>query len=434
LLDKKVVENISSSVDSLRNELIKLVSELVQIPSISPKYPGVIKEEVLGGESEVTALLQPIMESLGLKTDRWEIEPGRANLVGVYPNKGDGKSLIFNGHVDVVPPGNEDLWNGADPWSGKVADGRIYGRGACDMKSGIAASIMAIKALLTAGIQLGGEVILQNVVGEETMDTESGTGAAIKRGYRADAGIVMEPSAPPFRLALLRASPGVLTMRVGLKGKSAHTCVWDEVVRAGGAGSKVAVSAIDKALIIYSGLRELEREWGQTKSHSAFTRPGHFTLCPTTLVGGLDGISYIPDECYIDYAIWHSPNDRIQDVKGEIQDQINRFAQTDSWLRENPPTIEYTLWWPPYDVPEEAPICQAVDIAVTAATGEPAKKYGFAAVNDAAFLNREGIPTITLGPGDLANAHAYNEYVEIEDVIDAAKIYACTMAEWCGFS
>ena len=433
MLDEHVISEINACVDTLREELLKLVSDLVQIPSISPKYPGVIKEDVLGGESEVTAFLQPIMESIGLKTDRWEIEAGRANLVGVYTGTGDGKSLLFNGHVDVVPPGQEELWIKGDPWSGEITEGRIYGRGACDMKSGNAAAIIAVKAVLSAGIRPKGSVILQDVVGEETQDTEVGTGAAIKRGYRTDAGIVVEPSAPPYRLGLLTASPGVLVMRVELKGKSAHTCVWDEVVRAGGAGDRVAVSAIDKALIIYEGLRELDREWGQTKVHPAFTRPGHFTLCPTTLVGGLNGISYIPEECYIDYAIWHSPNDPVNSVKAEIQDQIDRFAQTDSWLRKNPPKVEFTQWWPPYDVPADAPICQAVEKATKAAMGEPAKNYGFAAVNDAAFLNKEGIPTITLGPGDLANAHAYNEFVDIEEVIDAAKIYACIIAEWCGF-
>jgi acetylornithine deacetylase/succinyl-diaminopimelate desuccinylase family protein len=433
MIDKHLVADINASVDSLRVELIKLVSGLVQIPSISPNYSGVNREEVLGGESKVTAFLQPIMESIGLKTDRWEIEAGRANLVGVYTGTGNGRSLIFNGHVDVVPPGREELWTNSGPWSGAIVNGRIYGRGACDMKSGNAAAIIAVKAILSAGIKPKGSIILQDVVGEETMDTEVGTGAAIKRGYRADAGVVVEPSSPPYRLGLLTASPGVLVMRVKVKGKSAHTCVWDEVVRAGGAGDAVAVSAIDKALVIYEGLRELDREWGQTKVHPAFTRPGHFSLCPTTLVSGLNGISYIPEDCYMDYAIWHAPNDPVESVKVEIREQINRFAQTDPWLRKNLPEVEFTQWWPPYEVPADAQICQAVDKAITAAMGEPAKKYGFAAVDDAAFLNKEGIPTITLGPGDLANAHAYNEYVDIEEIIDAAKIYACTIAEWCGF-
>jgi acetylornithine deacetylase len=433
MLDDHVVADITANVDALKEEITRLISDLIRIPSISPKYPGVDKEAVLGGESAVTAFLQPIMESIGLKTDRWEVEVGRANLVGVYAGTDDGRSLLFNGHVDVVPPGREDLWNDSNPWSGKIAEGRIYGRGACDMKSGNVAAIIAIKAVLSAGIKPKGSVILQDVVGEETMDTEVGTGAAMQRGYRADAGIVVEPSAPPYRLGLLTASPGVLVMRVRFKGKSAHTCVWDEVVRAGGAGDSVAVSAIDKALVIYEGLRKLDQEWGQTKVHSAFTRPGHFTLCPTTLVSGLNGISYIPDESYIDYAIWHAPNDPVNSVKAEILDQIDRFAQTDAWLRKNPPEVEFTQWWPPYDVPADAPICQAVDRAVLAAMGEPAKRYGFAAVNDAAFLNMAGVPTITLGPGDLANAHAIDEFVDIEDVIDAARIYACTIAEWCGY-
>jgi acetylornithine deacetylase/succinyl-diaminopimelate desuccinylase-like protein len=342
MLEKDVVSTIISNVDSLRGEIIKLASDLIKIPSISPKYPGVNSSDVLGREGEVTAFLQLIMESIGLETDRWEVEAGRANLVGICKGKGSGQSLLFNGHVDVVPPGQEEDWIGGNPWSGEIVDGKIYGRGACDMKSGIAAATMAVKAILSSDIKPKGDVIIQAVVGEETMDTDVGTGSAIERGYRADAGIVVEPSSPPYRLGLLTASPGVLTLRILVKGKSAHTCVWDEVVRTGGAGARIAVSAIDKALIIYEGMRELDKEWGQSKSHPAFTRPGHFTLCPTTFVGGLNGISYIPGECYLDYAVWHSPYDTIDNVKTEIINQVHRFSQTDPWLRDNPPEVEFS--------------------------------------------------------------------------------------------
>lgn len=432
MIEASVQKDVVAAVDDLRDELVALVSRMVQIPSLNPTQPGVVREEVLGGETRVNEFLKPALESMGLETDLWEAEEGRANLVGVCKGTGGGKSLILNGHVDVVIPGAEELWTEAGPWSGKVADGRIYGRGACDMKGGNGAAVIAVKALLQSGYRPKGDVIIQSVVGEEMMNTDAGTGAAIRRGYTADAGIVVEPSAPPYPLAILIASPGVLIMTVRVEGKAAHTCMRDELVRAGGRGAAVAVSAVDKALIIYQGLAKLEEEWGQTKRHPAFTRPGHFTICPTTFRGGTS-IASIPDECVIEYVVWHAPQDPPEQVKEEIEQQVTRFAQTDPWLREHQPRVEWwDFWWPPFDVPPDAPICRAVATAYASALGKPAVVYGFAAVDDAVFLNQAGIPTISMGPGDIRMAHAPNEYVEIQELVDAAKVYALSIVEWCG--
>lgn len=432
MIDNQVKKDVLSAVDSLKDELVKLVSDMIQIPSVTPNQGGdVVREEVLGGETRVNEFVKPVMESIGLETDLWESEEARCNLVGVYTGTGGGRSLIFNGHVDVVSPGREDLWMEGGPWSGKVANGKIYGRGACDMKGGNGAAIVALKALLKAGYKPKGDVIIESVVGEEMQD-ECGTRAVIKRGYEADAGIVVEPSAPPYRLGIMTASSAVLIVKITVEGKAAHTCMRDELVRAGGRGAEVAVSAVDKAFIIYQGLLKLEEEWGQTKSHPAFTRPGHFTLCPTTFHGGAS-IASIPDECVMEYVVWHAPQETAEQVKKEVEEHITRFAQTDPWLREHPPKVEWwDFWWPAYDVPADAPICKAVAAAYEAALNEPAKFYGLAAVDDAFFLNEAGIPTIGMGPGHIQNAHAIDEYVEIEELVDAAKICALSIVEWCG--
>ena len=285
---------------------------------------------------------------------------------------------------------------------------------------------------MNAGYKPKGDVIVECVVGEEMMETEAGTGATLARGYKADAAIVVEASAPPHRLAILTASAGVLVMSVKIRGNAVHTCMRDELVRAGGRGAEIAVSAIDKGFIIYHALARLEEEWGQTKSHPAFSRPGHFTLCPVTFHGG-KGISFIPDECVMEYVVWHTPKDSPDQVKKEVKEHVARFAATDPWLRENPPEVEWwDFWWPPFDIPRDAPINKAVATAYEAALREPAKFDGFAAVDDGAFLNQAGIPSITIGPGDLKLAHGHNEYVEIEELVDAAKIYALLIAEWCG--
>ncbi len=432
MIDEATRQDILTAVDDLSDELVQLVSDIVQIPSVTPNYgPSIIREEVLGGEAEVNEFLKPVMDSMGLETDLWEAEEGRANLVGVYEGTGGGRSLIFNGHVDVLPPGNEELWTEAGPWSGTVKNDKVYGRGTCDMKGGDAAAIMALKAVLEAGCEPQGDVIIETVVGEERMD-KAGTRAVIERGYTADAGIVMEPSAPPYSLGILIAAPGVLIPQITVRGKAAHASMRDELVRAGGAGAEVAVSALDKGFLIYQALLKLEEEWGQTKSHPAYGRPGHFALCPRIFTSGVGGAS-IPDHCFMEYVIWHAPQETAEQVKKEIEEQISRFANTDAWLRENPPEVDWRdFWWPPYDVPRSAPICKALASAYEAAMGEPARFYGFAAANDASFLNLAGIPTVTIGPGHLKEAHAPNEYVKVEELVHAAKVYALAIAEWCG--
>lgn len=433
MIDPQVKDKVLSQVDSMRDELVKLVSDTVQIRSVNPTYPGIDPSKELGGETRVNEYMKPVMEKVGLKTDMWEVEKGRANLVGTYKGTGGGRSLIFNGHVDVVPPGPDEQWTVAGPWSGKVVDGKLYGRGSIDMKAGNAACLKALEAVLKAGYKPKGDIFIEHVVGEEMMNTSAGTGATIERGYKADAGIVVEPSGPPYRLGIIPASPGVFYLKVTVKGKATHASMRDELVRAGGRGAEIGVNSIDKVMVIYDALNKLEQEWGQTKSHPVFTRPGHFTLHPGVITGGPSGAFVISEESEIHYAVWHAPQESEDRVKKEVEAQINRFVQTDPWLRENPPKIEWLLWWPPYDVPVDAPICRAVDTAYQQAMGEPAKYYGFAAVDDAAFLNRGGIPTITIGPGFLTVAHAANEYLEIDELMDAAKIYALSILEWCGY-
>lgn len=434
MIDEKIIKDVSKAVDKLQDEMVQVISDIIKIPSINPYIHPELKDERIGGETRVNEFLQPVMDSVGLKTDLWEVEKGRANLVGVFKGTGGGQSLILNGHVDTVAPGPEELWTIAGPYSGAVIDGKIYGRGATDMKGADVAAIYAFKALLDAGYKPKGDVIVETVSGEEMMQPEIGTSATVERGYKADAAIVVESSAPPYPLAILTASPGVLIFTVTVRGKAAHTSMRDEIVRAGGRGQAVAVSAIDKAMILYNGLLRLEEEWGQTKSHPAFTRPGHFTICPATFAGGMSGIAFIPEECSITYVVWHAPQESREQVVKEIKTHIHNLAQTDSWLKENPPELDWSndFWWPPYDVPQDSPICKAAAAAYEAVLGEPAKYYGFTAVDDATFLNQAGIPTITMGPGSIEIAHTANEHIAIADLLNAAKIYALTIAEWCG--
>src|SRR5947207_3417639 len=232
---------VLEGVEARRDEIVELCSTLIRTPSINPNYPGVDVGSVLGGETACNEKLAELYQGIGCQVDLWEAAPRRANLVGVLRGTGGGRSLIFNGHIDTVPVTQPDKWNFKDPFSGAVSDGRLYGRGACDMKTGVAAQFMAARTLVEAGARLRGDLILESVVGEETMDHELGTTATVRRGYRADAAIVSEPTAPPTPLAVVPVTPGLLWMSVTCLGKATHASVRGELIRAGGRGAEVGV-------------------------------------------------------------------------------------------------------------------------------------------------------------------------------------------------
>lgn len=433
-----LVDDVLRRLDGLRDELVDTISRAVRIPSVNPKYPGQVYDEVVGGEGEVSKLMAEVYESAGAEVDLFAVEPGRENAVGTVKGAGGGRSLIYNGHVDVVPPGDAANWRSGHPFSGRVDGDRIWGRGSTDMKSGILAQAFAARALSDCDVRLAGDLILQSVVGEESMDHECGVTAAVRRGYKADAAVVSEPSAPPSPLAVVPVSPGLLWFSVTVTGKASHSSMRGQTIRAGGAGPDVGVNAIDKGVLIFEGLRRLEEEWGISKRHPLFA-PGHFTIHPGVVTGGPHGVLvpfFISEFMTLEYCIWSSPDDDPEDVKREIETHVDRLAQTDGWLREHPPAIEWKLNWPA-NKPEADEITAAtLDAHERAAVGS---RYagrpdvvGFAAVEDATFLTLGGTPAISYGPGDLRVAHADDEYVVVGEVLCAARTFAVLAMAWCG--
>ena len=432
---------VLSRVDALQESIVQLCSDLIKRPSVNPNYPNIDLPRFRGGESRCNERLAECYQRIGCQVDFFEAAPGRHNLIGVLKGAGGGKSLIFNGHIDTVPYTEPDKWLGKDPFSGIVENGRIFGRGACDMKAGIVAQFAAAQALADCGIKLQGDLILESVLGEEWMEHQLGTTAVIQRGYRADAAVIAEASAPPVTLAVVPATSGMIWMTLTCRGKPAHFSVRDELVRAGGLGAEVGVHAIDKALFILNALKKLDDDWGQTKKHPLF-RPGHFTLYPGAISGGPVGIP-VPFQfagyCTMEYAIWHSPDEDPDDVKMEVTEFVLQAARLDPWLKENPPEIKWNFNWPATSIDPGHPIVRnmlAAHERVTIDTAEiasHAQLQGFCAVDDASWLNAAGIPSVTYGPGSLHHAHSENEFVPIEDVITATKVYAVAAMNWCGY-
>lgn len=432
-------DQVIEKVHGLRDALVEAVGDAVRIPSVNPRYPGQVYDDVVGGEGAVSRYVAGIYEQIGCEVDVFAIEPGRDNAVGTLRGRGGGRSLIFNGHIDVVPPGDLGAWTSGDPYSGRHDGERIWGRGSTDMKGGVLAQAFAALALREAGVELAGDLILEAVAGEEVMNHDIGTTAVVERGYRADAAVVAEPSAPPAPLAVVPVTPGLLWFSLTVRGKASHASMRAEAIRAGGLGSAVAVSAIDKGVAMFMAIRELEEQWGQTKRHELFA-PGHFTIHPGVVTGGPEGVLVpfvVSEFMTTEYCVWYHPDDDPADVRAEIEQHVARAAQLDPWLREHPPEFEWKLTWPAARVAADHPIVSATldahELAAvgTAYAGRPEVR-GFAAVEDTSFLCAAGIPAISYGPGDIRVAHAADEYVLVDELMTACCTYALLAMSWCG--
>ena len=224
----------------MEGEILETLAELVRIPSITPKYPGLDYAEYVGGEGRCNQALSRTFQAAGCEVDMWAEEPGRDNLAGTLRGAGGGRSLILNGHIDTVPPGDPATWRWGDPWSGRIEDGKLYGLGAVDMKAGLVSMAKAAEAITRAGIRLKGDLILESVVGEETMDHERGVTSTVRRGYTADAAIVTEPSGFSCPPVIAPCSPGTFWLRITVPGKATHVMVRGNLIWPGGQGRNMA--------------------------------------------------------------------------------------------------------------------------------------------------------------------------------------------------
>jgi acetylornithine deacetylase/succinyl-diaminopimelate desuccinylase family protein len=399
---------------------------------VTPNYPGQDFAALVGGESRCAALLAETYAQAGAAVEIFGLVPGRDNAVGRIVGAGGGRSLLYNGHVDVVPPGPDADWTDGDPWSGRIDRDRVWGRGGSDMKAGLAAQAMAARALRDAGIILAGDLIVEAVVGEEMMENELGTTACIQRGYRADAAVVSEPSGPPSVLAVCPMSPGLIGCAISVEGRATHPSMRGASLEPG--GESVGVSAVDKIVLIHQAILRLEHDWRFTKPHSLFV-PGQFSILPGVIVGSpRSGLVpfMVPDQARLELVAWYSPTDSADDARAEIEECVGRVTAADPWLRVHPPRIEWRHHWPKSVLDPNHPIVGATAEAHRRATNRAAVIAGFPAVEDTTFLNAAGIPAISYGPGDLRRAHAVDESVDIVQLHEATLAFALLAAEWCG--
>ena len=425
-------EAIHAAVYDQIDVSIGLLQELVRIPSENPK----LTERSPGEESACQDVIDARLTGLGMETDRFEALERRPDIVGHRAGSGGGQSLILNGHVDVVPAGDPENWR-YPPFSGTVADGHVWGRGACDMKGGLVAAIMALEALDRVGLRIAGDISVQSVVDEETGGP--GTLAAIQRGSVADAAICMEPT----NLSLMPVEGGLEWVRIVASGVSGHAALRYKSVHAGGGAP--AVNAIEKMVLILSAIQTLEREWGIRKTHPLLPA-GITTVNPGVVLGGSGGgsdgmphivkaVATIPDYCSLELDLKYLPNEKGSDVKHEFEAFIARVAATDPWLASHPPVVKWGIRgvsFPPAETDSRHPLIQTIVRETTAVTGASPQITGFPAVSDLAWLAQAGMPCTLFGPGKADFAHALDERIAIEDLLIGTEILARVVATWCG--
>ncbi len=392
------------------------------------------RPSTLGNEALVQRFVAQELEGMGLETDVWEINhaeiarlpgyspvewsfEGRPNVAATWKSpSGSGRSLILNGHVDVVPATPEHHWTHA-PWGGEISDGRMYGRGAADMKSGVAAMIYAVRALREAGVELAGDVTLETVIEEEC--TGNGALAARARGYSADAAIIPEP----FGRRLLEAQVGVMWARVTVRGKGAHA-----------ERASASVNAVLASLPLLRAVEELEAEVNDpSERNPLFEGIEHPLNYNIGIIRGGDWASSVPEECAFEVRISCYPGEDLTEVESRFRKRLLDAARADPWLSENPPDISfYAFRAEGCAVDRNEPVAASLLLAHRQVTGEEPDFFSFTGTTDARFFNLyHGIPATCYGPAG-ANLHAPDEWVDLESVREVTRVLALSAMDWCG--
>ena len=438
-LPETIIQQVSQEVDASSDAIMAFLARLVQFrtPSQDPQdqyFPSEIKA--------CHAFLADSLTAMGFGLESWLATPmtfaEHPVLVGTLKGSGGGPSMALNGHVDVVPTGDTSAWR-HDPFGGEISEGKLWGRGACDMKGGVAAMIQAVRIIQQCGLRLKGDVQVHVVSDEEVVGF--GSRQCAERLPQPDFVLVTEPT----RLNILPVEGGLEHMRIEIEGREEHAGRRYSSIypRAGDPGH--GVNAVEKGLKIVQALQELERNWALSKSHPLLPA-GFNTLLPGIFIGGPGGgkdgqLNIItnpgttPNYCAIEYNIWYYPQETLDEIKRDIEGYVTALAQYDPWLKAHPPKFTWCLRnisFPPANTDPDHPVVRHLQDALQA-VGHTPTIQGFNAAADLAWYAAKGIPGIIFGPGDLAQAHSPNEFIPVSDMLVATKAIALALLAWCGY-
>lgn len=335
----------------------------------------------------------------------------RYNVYAQFNGEKPGKTLMFNGHIDVMPADEVEEWT-TPPFSPTIRDGKLYGRGTADMKGGLMAATMAVKLLQDAGIPFSGSVKITSVCDEE--GGGNGSMQAIMSGQRADGVVVCEGTSDELILAHM----GFVFFRVKFAGKACHS------------GAKQnGVSAIEKAIKVIQALNEKEHDWLLRYKHPLLLAPN---LNVGLIHGGTAG-STVAEECMFEVCVHYLPNQMSHNqVVKEFQDVVERVAKSDAWLEEHLPEIQITQFGGGFEMEEHSPFVDSFKRAYSEVRGKAVKVVGSPAGCDSRlWRNIAECPTIQFGPGNLAQCHAVDEWLDLEAYLQSILIYAELILDFC---
>ncbi len=434
----RLPESLDTTIETNVDYLTDLTRQLILYKTVTPELeenPKTVENEDFGRADFIRCqeFIADTVRRLGGTPEMWEIDPNTMEevpgcdmnrtrdyidmpvLAARIPGTGGGKSLILNGHYDVVQPGALSRWTHG-PFEAVQKSGRIIGRGACDMKGGIAAMLTAVKAIREYGIKLKGDLIIETVPEEEA--TSMGTLSCCQRGYTADAALIPEPT----NLNVLIAVRGVWSGRLTVPGRAGHAEITQPHWRDGG-----AVNAIMKAVYVLNELDKLNTKWQEdpARQHS-YLDPE--IVIPTIINGG-NYITNYPESVVIGLESMSLPGNLRKHE--ELEECLNEICANDSWLKENPVQIKRSTRLYSAEVKEDEPIA-ALGMKALLNYNPQAQFVGMGSLTDAIHLiNYSKVPAISIGPSD-QGAHQTDESVEVQDLVTTAKVIAGIIIEWCG--
>jgi acetylornithine deacetylase len=401
----------------------EMLADLVAIPSQTGS----------AAESDAQRWAAARCDEMGLDVDLWQMDldqlraadgfPGTEahrdeawGMVAVTPGAADGPTLALQGHVDVVPPGDVRQWVGGDPYSPRVDDGVLYGRGACDMKAGVVANLVAVDAVQRAGARLRGQVAVHTVVSEE--DGGLGAFGTLARGYRGDACVITEPTGGD----VITANGGALTFTLQVPGLATH-----------GSTRYEGVSALEKFLAVHVALVELERERNLDVDPLMADYPIAYPLSVGRVTAG-DWSSSVPDLLTAEGRIGVRLGEDVADTRAALEACLARVGAEDPWLADHPVSVAWTGGqFASGRFPAGHPFLGVVQRAHADATGGPApRERGAPYGSDLRLYNGAGIPSLHLGPGEARYAHSPLEQVRLSDVADVARALTLVILRTCG--
>ncbi|MEW6644361.1 MAG: ArgE/DapE family deacylase [Pseudomonadota bacterium] len=421
MVDVEAQRRILAAVDARFEEQIATTIAFSSIPSTR------------GAEAPCQDMFGDLLRARGYEVDDWviraedleglrdygpvETDFSRARtVVGTYrPATTRGKSLILQGHCDVVPTGPLEMWT-TPPFAPQVRDGWLYGRGAADMKSGTLAALYALDAIRHAGLAPTARIHLQSVIEEES--TGLGALSTMQRGYRADACLIPEPTGG----ALVRAQVGVIWFRIKVRGRPAH------VFEAG-----VGANAIKAAMDLVRALEGLEADWNARAVNdphfAGVTHPLNFN--PGIIKGG-DWASSVPSWCDVDCRIAILPGWQLADCQKEIEACVAAAARAHPFLADNPPEVVWSGFLSEgFALAPGTEAEQALRRAYGTVYGGALPELSFTAITDTRYYAHHGIPCLCFG-ATAQRMHGFDECVELESLKKTTRAIALFVADWCG--